>query len=81
MTNVVRRAKPQEWRELRALWMEAVQDTPTAFGTTYVDAAALADDVWRQRAAENAAPRGVGDVHRRHRGRPLGGDGHLRTAE
>jgi ribosomal protein S18 acetylase RimI-like enzyme len=54
MTYVVRRARPQEWRELRALWMEALQDAPTAFGTTYADAAALADDDWRQRAAENA---------------------------
>jgi ribosomal protein S18 acetylase RimI-like enzyme len=34
--------------------MEALQDAPTAFGTTYADAAALADDDWRQRAAENA---------------------------
>jgi RimJ/RimL family protein N-acetyltransferase len=54
MTYVVRRTEPGEWRQLRALRLEALQDSPTAFGTTYADTAALADQVWRQQAAHNA---------------------------
>lgn len=54
MTYVVRRIESGEWRQLRALRLDALQDSPTAFGTTYADAAALADDVWRQQAVENA---------------------------
>src|SRR5262245_31440334 len=54
MTYVVRRTEPGEWRQLRALRLEALRDSPTAFGTTYADAAALADEVWRQQAEQNA---------------------------
>ncbi|WP_144124452.1 GNAT family N-acetyltransferase [Catellatospora sichuanensis] len=54
MTYVVRRTEPGEWRRLRALRLEALRDSPTAFGTTHADAAALADEVWRQQAEQNA---------------------------
>ncbi|WP_155375077.1 GNAT family N-acetyltransferase [Catellatospora vulcania] len=54
MTYVVRRIEPGEWRQLRALRLEALTDSPTAFGTTYADAAGLADEVWRQQAVANA---------------------------
>jgi ribosomal protein S18 acetylase RimI-like enzyme len=54
MTYAVRRIEPGEWRLLRALRLEALRDSPTAFSTTYADTAALADEVWRQRAEQNA---------------------------
>ncbi|GAB4051638.1 GNAT family N-acetyltransferase [Catellatospora paridis] len=54
MTYVVRRTEPGEWQQLRALRLEALQDSPSAFGTTYADAAALADEVWRQQAEQSA---------------------------
>ncbi|GAA2390101.1 N-acetyltransferase [Catellatospora methionotrophica] len=54
MTYVVRRTAPGEWRELRALRLEALRDSPTAFGVTYADAAALPDEDWRQQAELNA---------------------------
>lgn len=54
MTYVVRRTEPGEWRQLRALRLEALRDSPTAFGTTYADAAALADEAWQQQAEQGA---------------------------
>ncbi|MEU8080378.1 GNAT family N-acetyltransferase [Catellatospora citrea] len=54
MTHVVRRIEPKEWRQLRALRLEALQDAPSAFGTTYADAAALADEAWQQQAERGA---------------------------
>ncbi|MFU8854786.1 GNAT family N-acetyltransferase [Micromonospora sp. SL1-18] len=54
MTYVVRRTEPVEWRQLRALRLEALQDSPTAFNTSYADTVALGDEVWRQQAAQNA---------------------------
>ncbi|MDM4719611.1 GNAT family N-acetyltransferase [Micromonospora sp. WMMA1363] len=54
MTYVVRRIEPGEWRQLHALRLEALRDSPTAFGTTYADTAALSDEVRRQQAASNA---------------------------
>ncbi|MEU7820383.1 GNAT family N-acetyltransferase [Catellatospora sp. NPDC049133] len=55
MTYAVRRIEPGEWRQLRALRLEALQDSPTAFGTTPADAAALADEVWQQQAEQAAS--------------------------
>ncbi|MFD0598149.1 hypothetical protein ACFQZ4_42670 [Catellatospora coxensis] len=55
MTYVVRRTEPGEWQQLRALRLEALRDSPTAFGTTYADAAALADEAWQQQAEQGAS--------------------------
>lgn len=54
MTYVVRRTEPGEWRQLRALRLEALQDSPTAFTTSYTHTAALSDEVWQQQAVQNA---------------------------
>ncbi|MEU9828487.1 GNAT family N-acetyltransferase [Micromonospora chersina] len=54
MPYVVRRIEPGEWRELRALRLAALRVSPTAFGTSYADAAALTDEAWRQQAARSA---------------------------
>jgi RimJ/RimL family protein N-acetyltransferase len=51
---VVRRIRPGEWRQLRALRLAALQDAPTAFGTRYADATAFDDEVWQRQAAQNA---------------------------
>ena len=50
----VRRIRPGEWRELRALRLEALRVAPTAFSTTYVEAETLPDDVWRAQAVSAA---------------------------
>ena len=54
MPYVVRRVEPGEWRRLRALRLTALRESPTAFGTSYADTAALADEAWRQQAAWSA---------------------------
>jgi len=43
----VRRALPEDWRELRALRMRALADAPDAFLTTLDEARARADSEWR----------------------------------
>jgi ribosomal protein S18 acetylase RimI-like enzyme len=54
MTYGVRRVGASEWRELRAIRLEALLDAPLAFGTTYAEAAALDDEWWQVRAEEGA---------------------------
>ncbi|MBV6699489.1 GNAT family N-acetyltransferase [Kitasatospora aureofaciens] len=44
-----------EYRELRAIRLEALRDSPTAFSSSYEDTAALPDDVWQQQAAVEAS--------------------------
>ena len=55
MTYVVRRIGPSEWRELRAIRLEALLDSPLAFSASHADTAALADEWWQRQAAEGAA--------------------------
>lgn len=80
MTYVVRRTEPGEWRQLRALRLEALGDSPNAFGTTYADVAALADEGWRQQAEQNATSPTAAMFIAATQKRPLGGDGRLRSA-
>ncbi len=47
----IRRLRASEWRELRALRLQALRDAPLAFGSTYEREAAHADDRWREQAA------------------------------
>jgi hypothetical protein len=66
---IVRRIEPEEWRRLRDLRLQALADTPEAFGSTLARERDYADDVWREWAPRAAAG------HRtpaRRRGRRLG---------
>ncbi|MEU4243318.1 N-acetyltransferase [Actinoplanes sp. NPDC026619] len=51
MTYLIRRMTAGEWRQLRAIRLEAVQDTPTAFSISYAELAARPDVFWQERAA------------------------------
>ena len=51
----VRRIGSEEWRELRRLRLEALRDTPLAFGSTYASDAAVDDAAWQRWAADAAA--------------------------
>lgn len=44
---VISRAAADDWAALRAIRLEALADTPDAFGTTYHEAAAYADERWQ----------------------------------
>jgi RimJ/RimL family protein N-acetyltransferase len=44
----VRRALPEDWRELRALRLRALADSPDAFLTTLDEARARTDSEWRE---------------------------------
>lgn len=50
----LRRVVPDDWPALRALRLEALQDTPVAFCERYADAVRETDDGWRARAARGA---------------------------
>jgi GNAT superfamily N-acetyltransferase len=50
----IRRARADEWQELRALRLEALTTTPTAFAATLAEEQALSDDAWQERARLNA---------------------------
>lgn len=54
MTYQVRRIVPGEWRTLRAIRLEALRDTPTAFSSSYAEFAARIDAFWREQAATEA---------------------------
>lgn len=51
----VRRVRASEWRSLRALRLEALQDSPLAYGSTYEREAQRTDGEWRERAAAAGA--------------------------
>ena len=54
MRAEVRRIVPDDWPALRALRLEALEDTPIAFLETLEAARALGDEAWRARAARGA---------------------------
>lgn len=51
----VRRILASEWRSLRTLRLEALQDAPLAYGSTYEREVQRTDREWRERAAAGAA--------------------------
>jgi ribosomal protein S18 acetylase RimI-like enzyme len=55
MAPQIRRMRADEWRELRRLRLEALCDTPLAFGSTYEREAAFGDSEWQRWVAEAAA--------------------------
>jgi GNAT superfamily N-acetyltransferase len=55
MTNVpfeVRAAHPRDWRKLRELRLEALLDTPEAFGSTYEESVRRTRRQWRTMARD-----------------------------
>ena len=69
----VRRAKADEWRQLREIRLEALKDTPIGFGEYYEDALAKGDEVWRERARKVAESEAVAlFVAARENGRLIG---------
>jgi GNAT superfamily N-acetyltransferase len=53
----VRCIRSGEWERLRDIRLQALRDTPSAFATTFAEAAAYPASVWQERAASGA----VGD--------------------
>jgi ribosomal protein S18 acetylase RimI-like enzyme len=48
---LVRRLRPEEWRELRALRLRALADAPDAFGATLAEEETEPDASWQHRAS------------------------------
>jgi ribosomal protein S18 acetylase RimI-like enzyme len=44
---------PQDWRELRAIRLEALRSEPAAYSSSYEETRAWSDDVWRRRLADD----------------------------
>ncbi|MBF9071612.1 GNAT family N-acetyltransferase [Streptacidiphilus fuscans] len=53
----VRRVTPGEWRELRALRLEALDDAPSAFSTTRAASEDLPDTAWKAQTVSGASAR------------------------
>ena len=56
----VRRIRASEWRLLRSLRLEALQDSPLSYGSTHGREVQRSDREWRERAAAGGA--GEGEV-------------------
>ena len=48
---LIRPTEESDWEALKSMRLAALRDAPTAFGSTYAEAAALADAQWRERAS------------------------------
>jgi ribosomal protein S18 acetylase RimI-like enzyme len=55
---VIRRIRRDESLKLRAIRLEALADSPSAFGSTLAETAARPAEYWQRRAADNAAGEG-----------------------
>jgi ribosomal protein S18 acetylase RimI-like enzyme len=44
---------PQDWRDLRAIRLEALRSEPAAYSSSYEETIARSDEHWRQRLANN----------------------------
>ena len=53
--TAIRRIQASEWRSLRALRLEALQDSPRSYGSTYAGEVTRTDAAWQERAAAGAA--------------------------
>ena len=51
---VIRRAGSEDWERSRAIRLQALQDAPLAFASTYEREAAFEDAMWLQRIASSA---------------------------
>ncbi|APS20119.1 hypothetical protein TK78_14975 [Streptomyces sp. Tue 6075] len=55
MKCVMRRITANEWRELRAMRLEFLLDSPDAFGVRHADAAVITGHMWREQATTRRA--------------------------
>lgn len=51
---IIRRATEADWQALRAIRLQALQDAPLAFASTYEREALFTEDVWRSRTTTSA---------------------------
>jgi GNAT superfamily N-acetyltransferase len=51
----IRRIQEGEWRALRALRLEALQDSPRSYGSTYAGEARRTDAEWQERTSAGAS--------------------------
>jgi len=51
----IERLSPDDWPAYRAIRLEALQDSPQAFGASYADAVAKPDAFWRHRLEQAQA--------------------------
>jgi GNAT superfamily N-acetyltransferase len=59
VTFTVRATRADDWREVRALRLEMLADTPNAFGETLDHATRVAEAEWRSRGARGDQPNGA----------------------
>ena len=59
--------RPQDWRDLRAIRLEALRSEPAAYSSSYEETLAWSDDVWRRLADDRRL-----QLIARMRGRPIG---------
>ena len=55
----IRRTEADDWREVRDLRLEMLQDTPIAFAEFHHDALTHSESEWRMRAARGTAEHGI----------------------
>jgi GNAT superfamily N-acetyltransferase len=53
--TTIRRIQASEWGALRALRLEALQDSPRSYGSTYAREVTRTDAEWQERASASAA--------------------------
>ena len=70
---LVRRLRPEEWRELRALRLRALADAPDAFGAILAEEAIEPDASWQHRASSPDRVVIVAEVSGRFVGMASGG--------
>ena len=55
----IRRLQADEWKKLRSIRLEMIEDTPTAYVESLASARAQSEDQWQERAAAMAGPGNV----------------------
>lgn len=74
-TFAIRQTTPADWRNLRSIRLEMIQDTPTAYAETFDEASALDEAAWRTRGERGSAEHATQIVAISDDGRWLGSMG------